>query len=286
MPLDTAWIALSLVPRIGNKTLDALLATFETCTNILDADKKDLMQVRGVGEKTASAITAIELETLNRDLDRWQQAGIQIITRDADNYPHLLHDLDDKPLTLFIRGNYQPEQWQPAVAIVGSRRATTMSLSKAKLLAEGYADKGWTVISGLALGIDTSAHQGALSSGNMPTLAVLGGGVLNIYPPQNKALAERILDKGAIISENAPNATAVASRLVTRNRIISGLCHHVIIVQSDSDGGAMYAAKVASKLGRDLKTLDFAFSGNQVLIAQGAEAIDRHHYVIPSPINP
>ncbi len=286
MTLDIAWIALSLVPRIGNKTLDTLLSTFGTCDHIIHASKKDLMKIRGIGEKTAHAITAIDIDTLQYDLDHWQNAGVQIITRDDALYPNILHDLDDKPLTLFVRGKYQPEEWQPAVAIVGSRHATQVSQSTASQLAEAYTDKGWTVISGLALGIDTAAHQGALNSRNTPTIAILGGGVLDIYPPQNQALADKILEQGALISENAPYATSNAARLVTRNRIISGLCQQVIVVQSDINGGAMYAAKAAQQYGKKVLTLDYSFSGNQALITQGAQAINSHDYVIPSSKTP
>ncbi|MEO1288646.1 MAG: DNA-processing protein DprA [Chloroflexota bacterium] len=283
MPLDEAWIALSLVPRIGNKTIDALLSTFGSSDAILSASQDDLITIRGIGKKTAQAIHELDRDAFRRALDTWQAAGIQIITRDDPNYPVSLREIPDPPLTLFVRGTYQPEQWQPAVAVVGTRQPTPMSLAIARQLGTGYAEKGWTVISGLALGIDSAGHQGALVARTTPTLAILGSGVLNIYPSENYLLAEQILDRhGALISENAPDATPLATRLVTRNRIISGLCQRVIVVQTDSDGGAMHAAKASLAQGRDLFTMDWQFTGNQALLDLGAQPIKPHQLMIPS----
>ncbi len=283
MAFDDSWVALSLLRHIGYKTLNKLLEHFGSTDEIIRASTDDLIQVRGIGAKIAEAITSIDMDAIRRDIEDWQTSGIYIIPYRSDDYPGVLKDLGDAPLTLFARGNYQPEKWRPGVAIVGTRHPSPQAKSVATDLAEAYAEKGWTIISGLALGIDTAAHNGALAAKSSQTVAVTGGGVLNIYPAENQALAERILEQGAIISENAPYASSSAPRLVTRNRIISGLCQHVIVVQSDVNGGAMHAAKATIKQNRELFTLNWQhFSGNRALLKDGAKAIDPDNLDIPN----
>jgi len=282
MALDESWVALSLSRHIGYKTLTKLLDHFGATDAIITASTEDLIQVRGIGAKIADAIVSIDMDAVQRDIDDWQNSRIHIIPYGSDDYPKILRDLTDAPLTLFARGQYQPEKWQPAVAIVGTRHPSPQAKSVATQLASAYAEKGWTIVSGLALGIDTAAHTGALAANTSQTVAITGGGVLNIYPAENQALAERIIENGAILSENAPYATASAPRLVIRNRMISGLCQRIIVVQSTVTGGAMHAAKAAIKQNRDLFTLNWRqFSGNQVLLKNGAKAIDPDNHNIP-----
>ncbi|GAB5490540.1 MAG: hypothetical protein Phog2KO_07550 [Phototrophicaceae bacterium] len=282
MPIDISWLALSLVRGIGRKTLNNLLETFATTDNILCAGRKDLMQVQGIGNKTAQAIIDIKLHDLVLDAEKWQEAGVEIIPHYADEYPKSLKSLDDAPLVLFAHGNYQPETWQNAVAIIGTRQPSKEAKKFAFDLAHNLAKSGRAIISGLALGIDSAGHYGALQANTAPTIAVLGGGVLNIYPSQHIALAESILEKGAILSENAPNATSSAPRLVTRNRIISGLSQDIVVVQSDIKGGAMHAVKSAERQGKRVYTLDWNFSGNQALLHNGATALNSQNPMLPS----
>jgi len=283
MTLNEAWVALSLVRHIGNKTIERLLENFGSCEAILSASTDDLMQVKGIGQKIADAVVSIELDTVRRDIENWQNAGVHIIPQNSEKFPQILTTIPDPPLTLFVRGNYQPETWQNAVAIVGTRNPTTQSIELARKLATLYTESGWTVVSGLALGIDTQAHMGALNVEHGRTVAVLGGGVLNIYPPGNEPLANSILEhNGAILSENSPDASSSAPRLVRRNRIISGLCQRIIVVQSDVKGGAMHAANFASKQGREIFTVDWRFSGNQSLLKSGATPVNPDAPVIPS----
>lgn len=141
-------------------------------------------------------------------------------------------------------------------------------------LAMQLARAGYAVVSGLALGIDAAAHTGALSAAGA-TIAVLGSGVLNVYPSGNQELAERIRDSGALVSESHPYGSANAQRLVSRNRIISGLSRAVIVVESDAPGGAMYTARFAREQGRPVYTFDLPASGNQSLIESGAIVLKR-----------
>jgi DNA processing protein len=272
--LDTAWVALSLLPSVGNKTLAALTEAFGNFYDVLAADTDALMAVRGVGQKIAAAIRAINLSELEQDIAIWQTAGVQIVPQHASNYPKILLTIPDPPLTLFIRGDHALQTWNQTVAIVGTRNPSPVAADLAKQLAMKLAENGWTIVSGLALGIDTMGHEGALNHPNGKTLAVLGSGVLNVYPPQNQTLVERILANGILLSENHPYATAKAARLVTRNRIISGFCQHVVVVESAINGGAMHAARATLKQGRKLYSFDLPASGNQSLLENGANCIN------------
>jgi DNA processing protein len=177
---------------------------------------------------------------------------------------------------LFSLGQASPAQitapQQKAIAIVGTRQPSPEAHQFALDCASVLAQHNTTIVSGLALGIDTYAHQGALTGGH--TLAVMGSGVLNVYPPSNKAIADVIRIRGALLSENAPNAHATAPRLVARNRLISGLADALIVVQTAPDGGAMHAARFARQQNKPVFALDAPFAGNQQLIEQGATPLN------------
>lgn len=273
MAVDSAWVALSLLPHIGNKTLRALMDTFGTAYAVLAADTRDLMQIHGVGKKIAESITAINLAQVESDIENWQRAGLQILLQTSPDYPGILSQIPDPPLILFMRGHGKMPSWERTVAIVGTRNPSRIAAKLAGELSNGLAEDNWTIISGLALGIDRLGHEGALRSSNGQTIAVLGSGVLNIYPPENYSLAQKILERGFILSENHPHASPKATRLVTRNRIITGLCQHVIVVETGIDGGAMHAAHAALKQGRTLHCFDFPATGNQELLQNGANCL-------------
>lgn len=269
----TAWVALSTLRHVGGKTLGALLAHFGSAGAVLAASPAQLRQVSGVGEKIAAAISEIDPTQTAHHLAQWRANGVTILPQFHPQYPSLLRDLPDPPPTLFARGTYQPATWGTTVAIVGTRRPSPKASSVALSLAARLAGEGCTVVSGLAYGVDAAAHQGALSIRNGQTLAVLGGGVLKPYPDDHAALAERLMERGCLLSEQAPDATVNAPRLVSRNRIITGLCQHVIVVQTSDDGGAMHAARFAYRQGRQLYALDIAASGNRKLLQHGATPI-------------
>ena len=157
--------------------------------------------------------------------------------------------------------------------MVGTRSPTPAAAEAARQLGFELAQRGFQVISGMAFGIDSAAHIGALAQPDGTTSAVLGSGVLNRYPPENRALAQAILQRGALISENHPHAQPKPSTLVARNRIISGLCEALIVVQTEVDGGAMHAARRAVEQGRRVYTLEDTASGNRALINFGATII-------------
>lgn len=269
----TAWVALSTLRHVGGKTLGALIAHFGDAQAILAASSAQLREVSGVGEKIAAAIREIDLTQTARHLAQWQANGVTVLPQFHAQYPALLRDLPDPPPTLFIRGTYQPATWGTTVAIVGTRRPSARASSVALSLAARLAGNGCTIISGMAYGVDAAAHQGALSIRNGQSIAVLGSGVLKPYPDDHTDLAARLMERGCLVSEQAPDATVNAPRLVSRNRIITGLCQHVIIVETADDGGAMHAARFAYRQKRQLYALDSAASGNRKLIEHGATPI-------------
>jgi DNA processing protein len=265
---DSAWVALSLLPHIGTKTLSNLIEAFGSTEGVLAADLASLLQIKGIGRKIAESILAIKLEETEREILQWQASGVQILPVASPDFPQSLKELPDCPPTLFLRGKLQA--WEKTAAIVGTRHPSQAAAYLARKLAKNLSEAKYWIVSGLALGIDAIGHEAALDK----TIAVLGGGVLNIYPPQHQQLAQNILKEGALMSENHPLASSSAPRLVVRNRLISGLARHLIVVETAIDGGAMHAARAAKTQGRTLYTFDLPASGNQQLLAEGAIALD------------
>jgi DNA processing protein len=274
---DPAWVALSLLKHVGSKTLRAMLAHFDgDLQAILRADASTLREVRGVGGKIAEAVRQIDVEATARAMQRWQAAGVQIVTLFDPAYPARLRDLDDAPPTLFIRGQLQASHRLRGIAIVGTRNPTREASIAAHRVAAQFADAGYTLVSGLALGVDALAHRAALdrsSESIVRTLAVLGSGVLELYPYENIPLAKEVMANGAVLCEVAPDAAVSPAGLVARNRIITGLCERVIVIESEVGGGAMHAARFAFAQRRKVYTLDLPASGNQWLLSNGAELL-------------
>lgn len=269
----TAWIALSLTDRVGGKTIRALMQHFGDINAVLKADAAELQAVPGIGSKIAGSIRAIDLQQAQKLIDHWHKDEISILILEDADYPARLKELDDAPPVLFVRGRCPLDR---AVAVVGTRSPSPESENIAKRLSAALAEQGYTVVSGLAHGIDTNAHFGALGVQNGRTLAILGSGVSNIYPEENHSLADAILmdNVGALMSEVAPSLSPSSSRLVARNRIISGISQAVIVVETGVDGGAMHAARRGFEQGRKIYALDIAASGNRALIDAGAMAMN------------
>lgn len=266
MPIPPAWVALCLIEHLGAKKLRALWTHFNGDLDaILRADERALDRVPGIGVKLAAAIKRVDVEAVAGSMMRWEQAGIQLITLGDAAYPPLLKHIPDPPPLLFVRGAL-PVPMTRCAAIVGTRTPTPDALLTAKRIGYELGKRGWIIVSGLALGIDTGGHMGALAA-NARTVAVLGNGILDPYPPDNRPLADSVT---ALLSEAHPDARPTAPGLVARNRIISGLSEAVIVVQTQHDGGAMHAARRAFEQRRHVFTLASAASGNQALAEQGA----------------
>jgi DNA processing protein len=266
------WVALSLIPNLGSRTIGNLLDHFGSLDAILHASETDLQTVPRIGPRLAAAIRAVDLARTRQEIAAWQADGVSIRLRQDDPaYPPALTALPDAPPVLFLRGTIRPEDTQ-AIAIVGTRRPTSASRELAAALAGALAAQGWTVVSGLAEGIDTAAHEGALQADGR-TLAVLGCGVRVIYPPVNAALAARIIARGAVLSETHPDVAPNSPALVARNRLVSGLARALVVVEAGETSGSLHAARFARAQGRVVYALDNDSPGNQHLIADGASPL-------------
>lgn len=242
-------MVLNDLPNIGPITLNRLLAEFAGDPRaILAAPRRRLETVRGVGPETSAALQGWrEHFDLAREEERLARAEAAFITARDDGYPKLLREIPDPPIGLYRKGGYLFDQ--PCVAIVGSRRTTLYGQATAKKLGAELARLGFCIVSGLARGIDTAAHEGALSVGGR-TAAVLGTGIDIIYPSENLGLYRRIADTGAVVTEFPFGRKADKQSFAMRNRIVSGISQAVIVVESDASGGAMITARFAGEQGR------------------------------------
>ena len=244
-----AYLVLNALPNVGPITLNRLLAELGGDPRaIFTAGARRLEQVRGVGSVISATITGWrEQFDLAREEERMAKANVTFVTTPDAAYPKLLREINDPPIGLYRKGQYNFDR--PCLAIVGSRRTTLYGQSVAKKLGAELARLGFCVVSGLARGIDTAAHEGALSVGGK-TAAVLGTGIDLIYPPENLALFRQIEETGAIVSEFPFGRRADRQSFAMRNRIVAGMCEGVIVVESDVSGGSMITAKFAGEQGR------------------------------------
>lgn len=244
-----AFMIMNDLPNIGPITLNRLLEEFGgDPREILVADRRRLESVRGVGPETSAALLNWRVHfDLSREEERLAKAGAAFITTRDEGYPKMLKEINDPPIGLYRKGGYL--FGQPCIAIVGSRKTTLYGQSVAKKLAADLARLGFCVVSGLARGIDTAAHEGALSVGGK-TAAVLGCGIDIIYPPENFDLYQRIAATGAVLSEFPFGRKADKQTFPMRNRVVSGMSEAVVVVESDVSGGAMITARFAGEQGR------------------------------------
>ncbi|MCS7304030.1 MAG: DNA-processing protein DprA [Thermoguttaceae bacterium] len=244
-------LALALVPGVGPRTRLKLLEYFGSVKAVLEASAAELQQVPDVGPKLALAIRSAEDRSKAQQV--WsicRQHGIQVLCQTDPEYPELLKQIADPPAVLFVRGELLPRD-QLAIAIVGTRHPSLYGLRQAERLAGSLARAGLTIISGLARGIDAAAHRGALAAGGR-TLAVLANGVIDIYPPEHKNLAEQIIAHGALLSETPPGTQPLAGMFPQRNRLISGLALGVLVVEAPHRSGALITARHALEQNREV----------------------------------
>ncbi|HVX15583.1 MAG TPA: DNA-processing protein DprA [Pirellulales bacterium] len=244
-------LRLSLVPGVGPRLRQALLARFGSPAAIFAAAPSDLRAVQGIGTKLASAIRrAAEEIDVAAEMEFCRRQGVDIVVQGSAGYPRALEEIPDPPGVLFVRGAIEPRD-ALGIALVGSRHATRYGLMVAERLAGSLARAGLTVISGLARGIDAAAHQGALAAGGR-TLAVLGSGVLNIYPPEHVELAVQVMAHGAIVGEAPVRSAPLSGAFPQRNRLISGMSLGVIVVEAALQSGALITARHAMEQGREV----------------------------------
>lgn len=245
-----ALVALSLVPGVGPGRVRSLLAHFGSASAVMAAPVGALARADGVGPQTARAIRDFDGDgVVEAQFEQAERVGAELVPLWDARYPRLLRQIYDPPAVLWLRGDLRPQDAR-AVAIVGTRRATDYGKRVAHRFAFELAQRGFTVVSGLAYGIDAAAHRGALEAGGR-TLAVLGSGVDRIYPSRNKPLAEQIVaGQGGVLSEFALGTAPDASNFPRRNRIIAGCSLGTLVAEARETGGALITAWMATEQNR------------------------------------
>lgn len=246
-----ALIALNMLDHVGPVRLRQLLERFDDPPSVLNASKASLERTPGIGAETAEAIAAWESSIdLAAELRRIEEFGCHVVTQEDDAYPALLRQIYDPPIVLYVKGDLKSSD-KNSVAMVGARRTSPYGLEAARKLAYQLAYIGVTVVSGGARGIDTAAHQGALSAKGR-TLAVLGTGINRVFPPENASLFERISANGAVITQFSFNRQADRQTFPIRNRIVAGMTMGTIVVEAGMNSGALITANMAVDNGRQV----------------------------------
>ncbi|MCS7016124.1 MAG: DNA-processing protein DprA [Gemmatales bacterium] len=271
-----ALLTLRLVPGLGPRLIRALVNQFGSAQAVLQADPQRLTAVPHLPRKLAQALRqAIATAPVHQELADIAAAGARIISWNAPEYPTLLLALPDAPPILYLRGTLSAQE--PCIAVVGSRQCTQYGCRITQRLVAGLVRAGYTIVSGLARGIDAVAHQTALNQGGR-TIAIFAGGLLAVYPPEHRPLAEHIAQQGALLSEQPIRMPPERIMFPARNRLISGLCQAVIVVEAGERSGALITARHAAEQGRELFVVpgpvDSPTSGGIIhLLRQGAYAV-------------
>jgi DNA processing protein len=285
------WLALALTPGLGARMAGKLLREMGSPEAIFNASLTEL-EARRLPAAVAQALhTRQPLSAAAKELAQAQAAGVRLLTWDEPEYPQRLREIYDPPPLLYVRGNVELLN-RHLISIVGSRRPTPYGNQMAEKLARDLADRGLVIVSGLARGIDSCAHKGALSSSSGATIGVLGCGIDVIYPKENKKIFAEMEKRGAIISEFAMGTFPGPQNFPIRNRIISGMSVGVVVVEGAQYSGSLITARLAMEFGREVygvpgnATQPTSFGPNQ-LIKQGAKLVTSWEDVIeelPTPI--
>ncbi len=271
------WFKLKSVSGIGNYLFKKLIDKFKTPEGVFSASKEELLSVEGISHRLITAIRNQKVnDSIKKDLDLTFKNGYKVVVMADSEYPALLHQLPDPPPFIYVYGCL--EKHINNIAIVGSRNATNYGLSMANQLGEDLANNNMTVVSGMALGIDTASHIGALS-GNGRTVAVLGSGLGRIYPAVNKNLFHRISENGAVISEFPILTEPESHNFPLRNRIICGMSLGTVVVEATQKSGSLITARLATEQGREVFAVpgsirSFKSTGTHKLLKQGAKLVE------------
>lgn len=282
------WLAWSQLPKVGPVLLQRMEHHFGSLAAAWQAEAIALSAVEGVGIQTAQSwvqqrqrIDPIAL------LEQHLQTNPQFWTPGDNLYPRLLLEIPNPPPVLYYRGVVEPQENQglkPAIAIVGTRDVTDYGRRWTYRLSRQLAERGFTIISGMAQGVDTQAHRGCLDAGGR-TIAVFGTGVDIIYPPGNKALYNQILEKGLVVSEYPTGVQPNRAHFPQRNRIVAGLSRAVLVTEAPTQSGALITARLANEFGRDVYVLpgridDENSKGCLGLISKGAQVLINEGYIL------
>jgi DNA processing protein len=278
------WLALSLIPGVGSTLIKRLVDQFDSPEAVFQSPMKELQKIEGLSEKVALEIRKGPLEKrVERELSLLKEVGGTILTLKDDAYPKRLKDIYDPPAVLYVRGEFKKED-DLAVSIVGSRKTSPYGRGITERVSQELARHGVTIVSGMARGIDSLAHWGAISAGGR-TIAVLGCGVDVIYPSENRNLFKKIIDCGAVLSEFRMGSPPEAGHFPKRNRIISGLSLGVVVVEASTKSGSLLTAGYALEQGREVFAVpgNVGFDGSRGtnrLIKEGAKMVESYEDIL------
>jgi DNA processing protein len=288
------WFALKSTPGIGDLLFKRLIDRFNSPEVVFRATRKDLVDVEGITPRLAASIKQHKIgDSVKKDLDLVMQKGYKIVTLTDTEYPPLLLQIPDPPPFLYVFGRLNGSVRN--IAVVGSRNATRYGISTTRRLCHDLVKLEMTITSGMALGIDSAAHEGALM-GKGSTIAVLGSGLERVYPEQNRKLFHQIAENGAVISEFPLKTEPDAHNFPRRNRIISGMSLGTVVVEATKRSGSLITARPAVEQNRDVFAVpgsiqSFKSTGTHTLIKQGAklveharDIIEELEYLIKTPV--
>jgi DNA processing protein len=287
-----AWLRLQLTPGVGNTSARKLLTAFGLPQSIFEASSASLRQVVTTLQSTALQQTPAEWEELVEATWTWLQAKPQthrVLALGDAAYPPSLLNMEDPPLLLYAMG--APSVWEQGtlatcmsgcLAVVGSRNPTPQGAANARQFSQALAQAGLTIVSGMALGVDGAAHEGALEGapdGQLATIAVVGTGLDRVYPRQHRDLAHRIAERGVILSEYPLGTPPLSANFPRRNRIIAGLCGGTLVVEAALKSGSLITARLALEQGKDVFAIPGSIHSTQArgchaLIKQGAKLVE------------
>jgi DNA processing protein len=271
------WVGLSLVPEVGPAMSRKLLSELGSPENIFGAGPDDLLAVRGLGKEKAAGIKAFRhWDRVENIVKVTEKKGIKIVGYQDPDYPDVLKEVDGAPVVLYMKGDYCRED-RFGIAVVGSRKHTAYGEAVTRKLSGELASSGFTIISGMARGIDTFSHESALAAGGR-TIAVLGSGLDVYYPAENRGLMEKIIFSGCTVSEFPPGTMPNRENFPRRNRLISGLSLGVLVVEATSDSGSLITANFALEQNKEIFAVPGQITsrnsdGTNGLIKQGAKVV-------------
>ncbi|MBX7055936.1 MAG: DNA-processing protein DprA [Pyrinomonadaceae bacterium] len=279
------WIALNMTPGIGPRSATLLIERFGSPESVFHATRAELESLRLKPESIESILKHEFHDRAVVELDRVKSLGGDVLILDDGSYPGLLREIPDPPIVLYVKGDWQACLDQPCVGVIGSRMCSTYGENSSEMLARDLASRGITVVSGLARGIDTAAHKGAIR-GNGKTVAVIGTGIDSVYPRENTGLVREILAAGGCVVSQFPLGTPpIKENFPYRNRIISGLSYGVLIVEASERSGSLITARLAMEQNREVMAVPGNITsgnsfGTNYLIKSGAKLVQQWQDVV------
>ena len=279
------WIALNMTPGVGPRAATKLLERFGSADAVFHGRRTELETLRMKPETIESILKREFHERAATELERVKALGGDILILDDGSYPAMLREIDDPPPVLYVKGDWQACFDQPGVGVIGSRMCSTYGVNASEMLSRDLASRGITVVSGLARGIDTAAHRGAIA-GKGKTIGVIGTGIDTVYPRENNGLVREILESGGCIVSQFPLGTPpLAENFPYRNRIISGLSLGVLIVEASERSGSLITARLAMEQNREVMAVPGNITsgnsfGTNYLIKSGAKLVQQWQDVV------